>query len=308
MYNEEATIERFCEEIMLALRPVINSYDLELVLVDDGSVDLTPNKMRELRDRYPKIITIVQLSRNFGLDAAIYAGIQVGSGDAVIAMDADLQDPPSVILKMIREWENGADVVVGMRISRPNDSFFKRISAKIFYHLLNSLSGKLVLAGDAANFRLLNRKAVKAFLTLPEVSGVFRVMVPFIGMSTSVVAYERDKRFSGKTKFHLKSMIRYALDSLTGISIEPLRKIPITIFFALMLAVISGAGMLILPPQWGPSLLICLALSSLFTLLFIVLSIIGEYLCQIYIQVQGRPTAIIYDVKRSESACRRNFT
>lgn len=307
MFNEEATIEKFCDEVMLALSPIRNSYDLELVLVDDGSVDLTSEKMFQVRDRYPEVITIVQLSRNFGLDAAIYAGIQVGSGDAVVTMDADLQDPPGVILQMIEEWEGGADVVVGTRISRPNDSFFKRASAKFFYHLLKSLSGKLELEGDAANFRLLSRQAVKAFLALPEVSGVFRVMVPFLGMKTSVVTYERDKRFSGQTKYRLQAMIRYALDSLTGISIEPLRKIPFAIFFTLTLAAISVAGIFILPPQWAPPLLICFAMSLLFALLFIVLSVIGEYLGQIYIQVQGRPTTIIYDIKRSESAYKRSI-
>jgi glycosyltransferase involved in cell wall biosynthesis len=302
MYNEEAIVSRFCEETIKALEPISDRYDLELVLVDDGSSDGTIDQIRRVRELFPGVVTLVQLSRNFGLEGAIYAGLRTASGDAVVVMDADLQDPPDVILKMVKEWENGADIVVGSRAGRPSDSLFKRLSARLFYSTLNALSGKLHLEKEAANFRLLNRKAVISLLALPEVNGVFRVIVPFLGMKTKVVSYDRDKRFAGETKYRLKSMIRYALDSLTGISIEPLRKIPAAAVFSFVLTLASIAGIILMPIEWKPSFLICAVMSLLFSLLFFVLSVIAEYIGQVYTEVKGRPISLVYDFQPSDSS------
>ncbi|MGL6609306.1 glycosyltransferase [Aeromonas hydrophila] len=122
----------------------------------------------EIKKENPNIITLVKLSRNFGLEGAIDAGLRVAKGDAVITMDADLQDPPSVILEMVKKWENGADIVVGSRSGRPNDSFFKKLTASFFYKLMDNLSGKLKLERSAANFRLLSRNALNIYLSLSE--------------------------------------------------------------------------------------------------------------------------------------------
>lgn len=302
MYNEEAIVSQFCEETIKALAPISDRYDLELVLVDDGSKDGTIDQMRRVREIFPGVVTLVQLSRNFGLEGAIHAGLRMAAGDAVVAMDADLQDPPDVILKMVTEWENGADIVVGSRAGRPNDSVFKRLSAKLFYSTLDALSGKLHLEKEAANFRLLDRKALATLLALPEVNGVFRVVVPFLGMKTTVVSYDRDKRFAGETKYRLKSMIRYALDSLTGISIEPLRKIPAAAVISFILTLASIAGIFLMPGEWKPTFLICSVMSLLFSLLFFVLSVIAEYLGQVYTEVKRRPISLVYDFQPSDSS------
>lgn len=305
MYNEEELVSTFCEEILTALELITDRYELEIVLVDDGSKDGTLVQMRQLRERFPETVTLVQLSRNFGLEGAIHAGLRIAAGDAVIVMDADLQDPPGIILQMVKEWEEGANVVVGSRAGRPNDSVFKRLSAHLFYSTLNSLSGRICLEKDAANFRLLDRKAVATLLALPEVNGVFRVIVPFLGMKTAVVSYDRDKRFAGETKYRLKSMIRYALDSLTGISIEPLRKIPSAAVASFVLMLLSLAGMCFGPGQWQPSFLVCAVMSLLFSLLFVVLSVIAEYLGQVCTEVKGRPTSLVYDFEPSNSALKK---
>lgn len=302
MYNEGELVQTFCDEVIQCFSSVREHFDLELVLVDDGSKDDTLAQMYSARERYPNEITLVQLSRNFGLEGAVHAGLTAASGDAVIVMDADLQDPPQIALKMVEAWQAGADIVVGSRAGRPNDGFLKRAGASAFYKVLDSLSGKLKLEREAANFRLLNRKAVNKLLELPEVNGVFRVVVPFLGMTTAVVPYSRDKRFAGETKYRLGAMIRYALDSLTGISIEPLRKVPLVFFFTVAASAVFMISLFFVPYSWKPALLVCSVMSVLFSLLFLVLSLVSEYLGQVYTEVKGRPTSVIYQTLPSESA------
>lgn len=305
MYNEEALVSTFCEETLRAMEAISDRYDIELLLVEDGSRDGTYEQMKAVRARFPDAISLLRLTRNFGLEAAIQEGMRAASGDAVVVMDADLQDPPVVILEMIKAWEQGADIVVGSRSGRPNDSFFKRSTAHLFYKVMDSLSGKLKLEDSAANFRLLDRKAVTRLLELPEVNGVFRVLVPYLGMTTSVVAYERDRRFAGETKYKLMSMIRYALDSLTGISIEPLRKIGLAGVVSVFCVVASVGLVFVTPPTWTAPLLVCAVLSLQFSLLFFVLAVIGEYLGQVHIESKRRPIALPYEFQSSGSSARR---
>ncbi|MDR6673340.1 glycosyltransferase family 2 protein [Xanthomonas sp. 1678] len=305
MYNEEALVSTFCEETLRALEPIADRYDFELLLVEDGSRDGTYEQMKAVRARFPDTISVLRLTRNFGLEAAIQEGLRAASGDAVVVMDADLQDPPAVILEMIKAWEQGADIVVGSRSGRPSDSFFKRSTAHIFYTVMDALSGKLKLEESAANFRLLDRKAVTRLLELPEVNGVFRVLVPYLGMNTSVVAYERDKRFAGETKYKLMSMIRYALDSLTGISIEPLRKIGLAGVVSALCVVASIGAIFVAPPAWIAPLVVCAVLSLQFALLFFVLAVIGEYLGQVHIESKRRPIALPYEFQSCGTSERR---
>ena len=225
MYNEESLVHVYCEEVLKMASGLTDKYDFEIILVNDGSKDKTYELILGEQSSHPDEITSVCLSRNFGLEGAVNAGIRKAAGDAVVVMDADLQDPPALIPEMISKWENGADIVVGSRVKRSSDGFFKKFGAGCYYKVLDSLSGKLKLEKSAANFRLLSRKALDQVLALPENNSVFRVVVPFVGMKTDVVEYDRDKRFAGKTKYNLKSMIPYALNSITGISVEPLRKI-----------------------------------------------------------------------------------
>ena len=294
LYNESGLVEKYCDEVINTFKGHSDRYTLELILVDDGSKDDTFLKASKIKNSHPDIITLVKLSRNFGLEGAIDAGLRVAKGEAIIAMDADLQDPPSVIIQMLEKWENGADIVVGSRAGRPNDSLFKKVTASIFYAILDNLSGKLKLEKSAANFRLLSRKALIQYLSYNEKNRVFRVLVPFLGMKTAVVEYERDKRFAGETKYNFKSMTRYALDSITGISIEPLRKIPLLAVISGLLFIVSVMTTFFVHQAQLPFVILAALLSLLFTLLFIALSVIAEYLGQICIEVKGRPTSIIY--------------
>lgn len=305
MYNEESLVQTYCEETMKSLESVADQYDYELVLVNDGSKDQTYAKMLEQQQMHPNNITLVCLSRNFGLEGAVKAGVEKAKGDAVIVMDADLQDPPSLLPEMIHKWENGADVVVCSRVKRSSDSLFKKFTANCYYKILDSLSGKLKLEKSAANFRLLSRKAVDTFLALPESNGVFRVMVPYVGMKTEIVEYDRDKRYAGKTKYNLKNMVPYALASITGISIEPLRKIFWFIPLDFLLFIGSIIGMLITQDIWRAMWCIILVLSVLFGLMFVAVLIIAEYVGQIMLEVKGRPLSIIYEYSPCEVAKER---
>ena len=216
MYNEEPIVEQYVITTLDALEK-IKGYTHEIILVNDGSSDNTYGEMLKMQEKFPREIGVVCLSRNFGLEGAVDAGLRAATGDAVVVMDADLQDPPDVILEMVDKWEQGYDVVSAKRIKRKNDNLFKRASADFFYFVQDKLSGKLKLERNAANYRLLSRKAVDMLLSFPEVNRSFRVLVPYAGMRSTFVEYERDKRYAGKTKYNLSSMVHYALDSLTGI-------------------------------------------------------------------------------------------
>lgn len=300
MYNEELLVEKYCIETLGALATLRATYDIEIVLVNDGSRDDTYAKMLELQANNKDVISVVNLTRNFGLEGAVHAGLKVAIGDAVVVMDADLQDPPQLICNMVRKWEDGADVVVGSRETRKRDGLFKQFSATLYYKILRLLSGKLILDRSAANYRLLSRKAVMSILEMPEVNPVFRILSPYIGMRTAVVKYDRDGRNAGTTKYKLRDMIRYALDSITGLSIEPLRKLVLVMIVPAVMIVGFVVGGLTAPTEiWAIAYLILTVIAFLFFLLFFMLVLIGEYVGQIMLEVKKRPVSIIYDYKPS---------
>lgn len=305
MYNEESLALKYCEETFKAIEPLQDTYDFEIVLVNDGSKDNTYSIMLDIQASHTDTVTVVCLSRNFGLEGAVNAGLRNAVGDAVVVMDADLQDPPQLIPEMISKWENGADVVVGCRANRASDNSFKRGTAGLYYSVLNNLSGKLKLQKDAANFRLLSRKAVDQLLAMPEVNQVFRVSVPYVGMKTDVVEYERDKRYAGKTKYNLKTMIPYALDSITGISVQPLRIISVFLPISILLFIGSLIGLIFVSDDWKPVLLVLLVGCLLTGFILISIAVMAEYIAQIMIEVKGRPTSIIYEYKPSDNAKER---
>lgn len=305
MYNEEALAHEYCEET-LKMAAGEREYDFEIILVNDGSKDATYQIMLDEQKKHPDEITTICLSRNFGLEGAVNAGIRKAKGDAVVVMDADLQDPPSLIPEMLRKWEAGADIVVGSRVKRSNDGFFKKAGANFYYKVLNSLSGKLKLEQSAANFRLLSRKALNQVLELPEVNSVFRVVVPFVGMKTDTLEYDRDKRFAGKTKYNFKSNLPYALDSITGISTQPLRKIMCLIPIDFVIFVVSLVFLIVTKDAWKIFWASLAAVSVFAGLTFAALSVMGEYIGQIMTEVKGRPTSIIYNYIPGENAKKKD--
>lgn len=302
MYNEEQVCPLYIEETMKVVKKLEPKYRVEIICVNDGAKDNTLNEMFKAQAKYPDNVGVINLTRNFGLEGAVNAGLKTATGDAVIVMDADLQDPPELILEMVKKWETGADIVVASRETRSNDTFFKRTTANIYYKLLDSLSGKLKLEKSAANYRLMSRRAVDTVLSLPEVNTYFRVDVPFIGMKTERVSYNREERAAGVTNYNFEKLVRCALDGLTSISIEPLRKVMLTIPLMFVLLAASIIGALCTTGYWSILLGITSIISFFFLLLFIVLFIMCEYIGQIMTETRHRPTSLIYSYSPSKNS------
>lgn len=302
MYNEEQVCPLYIEETMKVVKKLEPKYRVEIICVNDGAKDNTLNEMFKAQAKYPDNVGVINLTRNFGLEGAVNAGLKTATGDAVIVMDADLQDPPELILEMVKKWETGADIVVASRETRSNDTFFKRTTANIYYKLLDSLSGKLKLEKSAANYRLMSRRAVDTVLSLPEVNTYFRVDVPFIGMKTERVSYNREERAAGVTNYNFEKLVRCALDGLTSISIEPLRKVMLTIPLMFVLLAASILGALCTTGYWSILLGITSIISFFFLLLFIVLFIMCEYIGQIMTETRHRPTSLIYSYSPSKNS------
>lgn len=302
MYNEEEVCPLYVEETMKVVQELESKYRVEIILVNDGAKDHTLEKMYEAQSKYPDNVGVINLTRNFGLEGAVNAGLKSATGDAVVVMDADLQDPPQLILEMVKNWEEGDDIVVASRESRTHDSFFKRTTANIYYGILDSLSGKLKLEKSAANYRLMSRKAVDTLLALPEVNTYFRVDVPFIGMKTSKVSYNRDERAAGNTNYNFVKLVRCALDGLTSISIEPLRKVMLMIPVMALILVLAIIGAVFTSGLWQIILSVTAVISFFFMLLFVVLFIMCEYIGQIMTEVRHRPTSLIYSYKPSKTS------
>lgn len=302
MYNEEQVCPLYIEETMKVVQVLEPTYRVEIICVNDGAKDHTLEKMYEAQNKYPQHIGVVNLTRNFGLEGAVNAGLKTATGDAVVVMDADLQDPPQLILEMVNKWENGADIVIASRETRTKDTFFKRTTANIYYSVLDSLSGKMKLEKSAANYRLMSRRAVDTVLSLPEVNTYFRVDVPFIGMKTEKVSYNREERAAGVTNYNFVKLVRCALDGLTSISIEPLRKVMLMIPIMLLLLLASTIGAILTNGYWSLLLGITAIISLFFLLLFIVLFIMCEYIGQIMTEVRHRPTSLIYSYNPSQNS------
>ena len=302
MYNEEQVCPLYIEETMKVVRQLEPKYRVEIICVNDGAKDNTLQKMYECQAKYPQHVGVVNLTRNFGLEGAVNAGIKTATGDAVVVMDADLQDPPQLIIDMVKKWEAGADIVIASRESRTHDTFFKRTTANIYYGILDSLSGKLKLEKSAANYRLMSRRAVDTVLALPEVNTYFRVDVPFIGMKTDKVEYNREERAAGVTNYNFVKLVQCALDGLTSISIEPLRKVMLMIPLVVCLLFATALGAIFTSGYWSLLLGVAAVISFFFTLLFVVIFIMCEYIGQIMTEVRHRPTSLIYSYEPSKNS------
>ena len=204
MYNEEEMADRFFCTVNKIISE-IKSYKFEIIAINDGSTDKTLSILKNNREKQLNI-GIINFSRNFGHESALTAGLESANGDAIIVMDADLQDPPEIIPNMIDEWEKGFDVVNAKRSSRKEDSLLKRWTAKKFYSTVNKLSGKVKIPENVGNYRLLDRKIVDEVNSLPERNRVFRILIPYLGYKTTEIEFERPKRAAGTTHYNWKSM------------------------------------------------------------------------------------------------------
>src|SRR5215469_16319336 len=217
VYNEQELVEEFVARTVAALAGAT----FELVLVDDGSSDRTPALLDRIADVDPRV-RVIHLSRNFGHQAALTAGLEHAVGDVVVMIDADLQDPPELIGAMIAEWSEGSDIVYAVRQQREGETAFKLATASWFYKLFDKLA-QVNLEPNSGDFRLLDRQALDALLAMTERSRFLRGMTVWVGFTQTAVSYEREARHAGETKYTLRKMLRFSLDAIASFSHLPLQ-------------------------------------------------------------------------------------
>jgi len=293
LYNEESGIAVLVEK----LQEIIAQFDgpAEIVLVDDGSKDRTYELAREVSEKDQRF-KLLQFSRNFGHQMAITAGMDAASGDAVIIMDADLQDPPYVVLQMIEKWKEGYEVVYGLREHRQGERLFKTATASVFYGLLHRIAD-IDTPVDVGDFRLVDRKALNAFLQMRENNRYVRGMFSWVGFRQTGVPYVREERFSGTTHYTLRKMVKLASNGILGFSTAPLRLALNTGLFLAFAAVIYAivaislklAGVELVPGY--ASLLFVVTFFSGIQLA--VMGVVGLYVGRIYDEARHRPLYII---------------
>lgn len=292
-YNEEAVIRETHRRLSRSLYELGCSF--EIIYVNDGSRDSTLSILRELQAIHD-YVRVLSFSRNFGHQMAVSAGIDHARGDAVVLIDADLQDPPEVIGRMLEKWREGYDVVYGQRRARDGETFFKLATARLFYRLLNRLSD-VPIPMDTGDFRLMSRQVVDVIRRMPERDRFIRGMVSWVGFRQCPLQYERAKRFAGDSKYPLKKMLAFAADGILSFSIKPLRLATTLGFLASGLALVGIFYALILrlfTSYWvsGWTMLI-ISVFFLGGVQLIGLGIIGEYVGRIYSESKRRPLYLI---------------
>ncbi|CAI2553479.1 putative glycosyltransferase [Apilactobacillus kunkeei] len=287
VYNEEAGIKNTIEVLENFVECQIETY--EIIFVDDGSVDSSVDIIRHAQSQYENI-RLVEFSRNFGHQLAITAGIRYAKGDAVVVMDSDLQDPPSVIPNMIEKWQKGFDVVYGKRLIREGESFFKRFSAKAFYRVMHKVAN-VDIPLDTGDFRLMDRKVVDALSKLNEPEPFVRGLVSWVGFKQTAVTYERQERNAGVTKYPLTKMIRLASDGITSFSEIPLKIVNYTGFISIIAGVIYG---LITVFTGISTLTFAISLMCVLSgMIMLALGIIGDYLYRTFDASKHRPQYVV---------------
>ncbi len=296
VYNEEALVDEFYSRVCSAL----DGLRFELVLVDDGSTDASAAMLEHLAATDPRV-RVVFLSRNFGHQTALTAGLDHAKGDAVVMMDADLQDPPELIVQMLDHWRSGVDVVYAVREEREGESRFKLATARWFYSLFDRLA-QVELQHNSGDFRLLDRRALDALLSMRERNRFLRGMTVWVGYTQAAVPYRRDPRHAGETKYTLSKMLRFSLDAIASFSDRPLQLATLLGFLISTLAFVAIPIVVVLRilgsylPGFGAITITVLLLGGI---QLITIGIIGEYVGRIYDEVKGRP---LYLVK-----ARKNF-
>ncbi len=297
-YNEEQVLYESARILTKLLNRLISLKKItptsRILYIDDGSNDGTWNLIKALSDKHSKVGGI-KLSRNFGHQNAILAGLLTVKGDAIVSLDADLQDDVNTIEAMIDDHLKGSEIVYAVREDRSIDSRFKRISAHFFYKFMNFIGSDVVY--NHADFRLLSRKAINALKEFREINIFLRGVVPLIGLKSSVVYYKRNQRAAGKTKYPLRKMINFAIDGITSFSVAPLRVITVIgfVIFAMSLIMIVYIFLVWLfsnsaVPGWASTTLPIYFLGGI-QILFI--GILGEYLGKTYQEIKGRPRYLI---------------
>ncbi len=300
-YNEEQNILNTAKVLGDLLKE--NGIEYELVFVSDGSKDATFDRIKEAAALDPNVKG-ARFSRNFGKEAGIFAGLSLAQGDAVVVMDCDLQHPPATILEMWKLWEDGADIVEGVKSDRGKESLFYKLSSGIFYGVMSKLIGMDMRA--SSDFKLLDRKVVDVLVKLPERNTFFRALSFWAGFRTEKVYYEVQERQFGESKWSLRSLIKYAISNATSFSTLPLQLVTFTGVIALIFSVVLAIQTLV-------KYLMGTAVEGFTTVILLILivggfimlslGIIGHYIARIYEEVKGRPKFIISDV--TDNICGR---
>ena len=294
-YNEEEVIDIFLEKIFEVLKRVGKSY--EIVFVNDGSRDATLEILKTKAKEYEEV-RVISLSRNFGKEAALSAGLDASKGETVVPIDVDLQDPPELILKFVKKYEEGYDVVVGKRADRTTDSTAKRVSAEAFYKMHNKISD-IEIPHNVGDYRLMSRRVVEELKKLPETQRFMKGIFAWLGFKTAVIEYKREGRVAGDSSFNGWKLWNFALDGITSFSTAPIR---IWLYIGIFLAFISflyGSWIILKTlifgvdsPGYASIITIVLFLGGI---QLMGIGILGEYIGRIYIESKNRPVYIIED-------------
>lgn len=293
VYNEESNIDPLLKRLL----PIISKYDYEVIFVSDGSKDTTEKVIKQFTKKN-NCIKLISFARNFGHQMALTAGYEASKGDCVITMDADLQDPPEIIPKIIVKWQKGSKIIYAKRDEERNaDNFFKKQTAYFFYRFINFLSDTPI-PYNVGDYRLLDRAVVNFLNNLPERSRFLRGLVAWGNYPTEYVSFKRERRFSGKTHYPLSKMVNFAMDGITSFSIKPLR---IASYLGFTTATLGFLGIIyeLIRKLIHPQLYVIgwtgLFVSIMFLggIQLITIGIIGEYVGKIYLEVQKRPQFLV---------------
>ena len=296
MYYEEEVAEECYKRLKKVLEGLSKKYEYEIVFINDGSKDKTLNILENIA-KENKNVKIISFSRNFGHQCAVTAGLKYITGDAIVIIDADLQDPPELIPEMVKLWEDGNDVIYGKRKSRAGESKFKLLTASMFYKTLNALSD-VEIPKDTGDFRLVDRKVVEVINSLPEHNKFLRGLFSWVGFKQTPFEYERKERVAGKTKYPLGKMLKLAQDGIFSFSTKPLRIVGtmgiVSILISILILVYSILSYFFnwndLTAGWTSMMV---TMTFLGGMILISLWMIGEYVGRIYDETKRRPEYII---------------
>lgn len=296
MYCEEEVADICYKRVVNNLKKLSDKYNYEIIFINDGSKDSTLEILKKIASN-DNNVKIISFSRNFGHQAAVTAGIRNVTGDAIIIMDADLQDPPELFEGMIEKWEEGYEVVYGKRKTREGESIFKLLTARMFYNTLNKLS-EIEIPKDTGDFRLVDRKVIDVIATLPEHNKFLRGLFSWVGFNQYAYEYNRVNRVAGKTKYPFKKMFKLATDGILSFSAKPLKIVGAIGIFSVIVSIIILIYSIVsymfklnsLTPGWTS---IMCTMTFIGGIILISLWMIGEYIARIYEESLGRPEYII---------------
>lgn len=297
VYNEENVLPEMYARLHSVMENLGQPY--EIIFVNDGSSDKTFSILNELCE-HDRNIRVIDFAKNFGHQTAITAGMDYSDGEAIIVIDADLQDPPEVIPLMIERWHEGYDVVYGKREERKGETFFKKLSASLFYRLMRKMTD-VDIPVDTGDFRLIDRKVCNALKTIKERNRYIRGIISWLGFRQVGVEFCREKRFAGETKYPFKKMLKFAFDAITSFSFKPLK---LSSYLGMLLSFCSFLYLLFVVYQklftdrtvtgWASSMVVNLFFNGI---VLMMLGIAGEYIGRIYDETKGRPLYVVRQVK-----------